>query len=613
MYFSDPSPVLCWGELADPRRTAMATETFRLHPKASISLGVQAARSPRARAALSAPRASGLTAVEDDQGRPTTAALVETRNIEAVTDRLGGAAVEVEQLSPNILSVQADAGVLMGLATVPQVRRVQTKKLSQPHLDLALPDIGLRADQVGARPVDEDGTDVLVGIVDSGFDLSHPMFRDAAGRLRVDGLLDQTRQPVREFTTQELEQAWAGGNGPGRDDDGHGTHVASIAAGSRFGALEGVAPGARLLLVKTDFRNTDRAVAWIFGKAGARPCVVNLSLGHHFGAHDGTDAEERLHSQLTGPGKIIVISAGNERTDDLHIGGSFVPGQTDQVVFDLQRQRDGSAFTGLTLWHARQDRFTVSLVTPQGQVITEPGLGSGTTSSFGAATMTVGQQRYQPTDLIQHQIQVEIGAQAASVDLRGWRVQIQCRNAVIGRLDGWFVNSGFAAFRRPHPLIETARTVGLAATGDGCLAVASHVSRTSWDADAGTMNDPESVLGRSSVFSSLGPTRDGRAKPDVSAPGQRLLAALASGGQREGDARFASVADRLLALAGTSMAAPMVTGAVALLLQQKPDRDLDDIRSILERSMRHDAHTGPAPWNPIYGMGKLDIVAALRA
>jgi subtilisin family serine protease len=365
--------------------------------------------------------------------------------------------------------------------------------------------------------------------------------------------------------------------------------------------------------VKTDFRNTDQAVAWVFGKAGPRPCVVNLSLGHHFGAHDGTDVEERLHSQLTGPGKIIVVSAGNERTDDLHIGGRFVPGQADQVGFDLQRQPDGSAVAVLTLWHAREDRFTISLGTPMGDVITEPALGLAANASFGAVDMTVSQQRYQPSNLIQHQVAVEVGAQAGNGDLRGWRVGIQCRNATIGRLDGWFHNSGFAAFRSPHPLIENARTVGLAATGDGCLAVASHVSRTSWHADAGDRSDPEAVLGRSSFFSSLGPTRDGRPKPDLSAPGQRLLAALASGSEEAGDARFAAVADRLLALRGTSMSAPVVTGAVALLLQQKPDRDLADIRTILARSVRRDAHTGPAPWDPVYGMGKLDIVAALRA
>lgn len=591
----------------------MATEAFRLQPKASISLGVQAARSPRTRARLAAPRASGLTAMADDQGRPTTAALVETRDVNAVTDHLGDAVVEVEQLSPSILSVQADASVLVGLSALREVRRVQSKKLAQPHLDLALPDIGLRADELGARPVPEDGTDVLIGIVDSGFDLSHPMFRDAGGRLRVEALLDQTRTPAAEFTTEQLEQAWAGGTGPGNDEDGHGTHVAAIAAGSRFGALEGVAPGARLLLVKTDFRNTDQAVAWVFAKAGNRPCVINLSLGHHFGAHDGTDVEERLHGQLTGPGKIIVVSAGNERTDDLHIGASFVPQQTDEVLFDLQRQPDGQAFTVLTLWHAREDRFTISLRTPLGDVITEPALGNGSTSTFGAASMTVSQQRYQPSNLIQHQVEVELGAQASNNDLRGWSVGIRCRTASIGRLDGWFLNSGYATFRRPHPLIEAARTVGLPATGAGGLTVASHVSRTTWHADAGNMSDPDSLLGRSSVFSSLGPTRDGRAKPDLSAPGQRLQAALSHESRRAGDTRIASIGDRLLALAGTSMSAPMVTGAVALLLQQKPDHDIADIQSVLARSVRRDAHTGPALWNPIYGMGKLDVVAALRA
>ena len=62
-----------------------------------------------------------------------------------------------------------------------------------------------------------------------------------------------------------------------------------------------MAPAARFLLVKTDFINTDAAVSWTFRKAGPRPCVVNMSLGHHFGAHDGTDQEERLHRTLIGP------------------------------------------------------------------------------------------------------------------------------------------------------------------------------------------------------------------------------------------------------------------------------------------------------------------------
>jgi subtilisin family serine protease len=191
-------------------------------------------------------------------------------------------------------------------------------------------------------------------------------------------------------------------------------------------------------------------------------------------------------------------------------------------------------------------------------------------------------------------------------------VRITCRKATVGRIDGWFNNSGFAAFRA-HPLLENARTVGLSATGAGCLAVASHVSKTAWASDLGDMTDDNLVVGRSSPFSSLGPTRTGGQKPDLSAPGQMVTAALASDSEMAADDQFAKTGQRLLTIAGTSMAAPVVTGAVALLLQQQPRRSLADIREILSRSVRRDAHTGPAPWDPFYGLGKLDIAAALHS
>jgi hypothetical protein len=59
------------------------------------------------------------------------------------------------------------------------------------------------------------------------------------------------------------------------------------------------------------------------------------------------------------------------------------------------------------------------------------------------------------------------------------------------------------------------------------------------------------------------------------------------------------------------MSAPMVTGAVALLLQQKPDRDLADIHPSWRGACA--VTRTPVRWNPVYGMGKLDIVGAVRA
>jgi subtilisin family serine protease len=590
----------------------MAEETFPLLPKASISLALMANAPRETRARTAAVRAMGLVAFDGSRRAiappPQAAVIVEAPDPDKIADRLGDATIN--RLSDNFLSVQGDVDVVAGIAGLQDVRRVQTKKLSQLHLDNVLPDIGLAAPP-GPRPVAEDGTGVLVGIVDSGFDLSHPMFRDRNGKLRVEAVLDQTLKSPREFSTAQLEKAWSGNSRPGADDGGHGTHVASIAAGSRSRGLEGVAPKARFLLVKTNFIDTDVAVAWIFSKAGNRPCVVNLSLGHHYGAHDGTDAEELVHAQLTGPGRIIVVSAGNEREDDLHIGGRFHNGQSEDVVFDIQRQPDGQASVVLTLWHDRADRFAVSLVAPNGTVIDEPAMDKGKQATLGGVNIDISQQRVKPGKVIQHQIGVNIRTSALNTSLRGWRVRLTCRKATVGRVDGWFSNSGFAAFR-PHPLTENARTVGLAATGAGCLAVASHISKTAWDSDAGSSEQGGLVIGRSSPFSSLGPNRIGAQKPDISAPGQQVTAALAAGSEMADDPEAADTGRRLLTIAGTSMAAPVVTGAVALLLQQKPKRTLKDIRDILSRTARRDAHTGPAAWDPFYGVGKLDIAEALQ-
>ena len=131
----------------------------------------------------------------------------------------------------------------------------------------------------------------------------------------------------------------------------------------------------------------------------------------------------------------------------------------------------------------------------------------------------------------------------------------------MGRLDGWFFNQGFGRFKT-HPLLETARTVGIPATSKASITVASHVSKNTWDSDDGSQIDGN-VLIRSSPFSSLGPTRDGRWKPDISAPGQYITAALAASSELSQLPERAQVSNKLLSIEGTSMATPVVTGAIA--------------------------------------------------
>lgn len=519
----------------------------------------------------------------------------------------------LENLSDIYYSGRLRLSTLQKLAALATVERITTKKQKQLLLDAALKDIRLLTAATPPRTTPETGLGVFIGIVDSGFDLSHPMFLDSNGQLRVKALLDQTQPGTPEFDTVALTSAWASGNGPGKDENGHGTHVATIAGGSPYSGLEGVAPEAQFLLVKTDFVNVDSGVAWIFRQAGASPCVVNLSLGSHYGSHDGTSLEEKLYEQLTGPGKILVVAAGNERQDNLHIGGRFVPNQIEEVSFDILPDRNGQRppVSVATFWYEETDSFDIELITPTRQSIPIPAINRSERFTGANLEIEVSRRRYTPANAIQIEVTINFTRlNLRSSDLRDWRFRFRCTSATVGRLDGWFANQGFGRFRQ-HPLLETARTLGIPATSKASITVASHVSRNTWDSDDGPQVDSNILIGRSSPFSSLGPTRDGRWKPDVSAPGQYLAAALSSNSELSTLPERAQVSERLVSIEGTSMATPVVTGAIALMLQKKPSLTPSQILDLFNQNARRDLQTGPALWTPTYGYGKLDVPALL--
>lgn len=521
----------------------------------------------------------------------------------------------LDHLSDVYYSGRLRLSTLKELATLAEIERISTKKQKQLLLDAALKDISLLGTTPPARTVPETGAGVFIGIVDSGFDLSHPMFRDSSGKLRVKALLDQTQPGNPVYDTAALTSGWASGKKLGGDENGHGTHVASIAGGSPYQGFEGVAPKAQFLLVKTDFINVDNGVAWIFSQAGTTPCVINLSLGNHYGPHDGTSAEEKLYEQLIGPGKILVIAAGNERQRNLHIGGRFVPSQVEEVAFDVLRDRNGlrPPISAATFWYEDTDTFEVELITPTRQSIPIPAINKSDRYTAANLEIEVSRRRYAPAKAIQIEVTINFTrVNVRSADLLNWRLRFRCVSATVGRLDGWFANQGYGQFR-PHPLLETARTVGIPSTSKASITVASHVSKNTWDSDDGQQFDGNVLITRTSPFSSIGPTRDGRWKPDISAPGQYLTAALASNSELSTRPERALTAQKLLTIEGTSMATPVVTGAIALMLQKKPGLSPSQILDLFNQQARRDQQTGPALWTPTYGYGKLEIPALLSA
>src|SRR5262249_23123894 len=161
-----------------------------------------------------------------------------------ITDLLKAAdARDVEQLTPSIASILVPVEKAGILVRDDRIRFIESVKEKRPLLDRALLD-AMVVGVAQTRTVDEIGNGTVIGIVDTGFDLSHPAFM-SNGSLRVDALWDQTTNE-RIVGAQKLQARWQpGGDRPGADANGHGTHVASIAGGSPFSGLGGVAPGAR--------------------------------------------------------------------------------------------------------------------------------------------------------------------------------------------------------------------------------------------------------------------------------------------------------------------------------------------------------------------------------
>ncbi len=176
------------------------------------------------------------------------------------------------------------------------------------------------------------GKGVIVAILDSGIDYSHPDFRNADGSTRILALYDETLD--REFSTEEINQALKVESEqerfqivPSRDTSGHGTHVAGIAAGNgraSGGVNKGVAYESPLLIVKlgtadrNGFPRTTqlmRGLDYVVNKSLElqMPMAVNISFGNTYGAHNGTSLLETYIADMANIWKsVISIGTGNE-------------------------------------------------------------------------------------------------------------------------------------------------------------------------------------------------------------------------------------------------------------------------------------------------------------
>jgi len=522
-----------------------------------------------------------------------------------------------QQITPSTALLRVPRSKLRGLASLPTVRYVEASVKLKPHCDRAHLSTGVV--RAGVRTVPQRGRGVLVGIVDTGIDTSHPAFKTTTGT-RIVNYFDQEQNS--NYTGAQIDAS----NGPVSPDNiGHGTHVAGIAAGNGGGSngtlYEGVAPEADLAIVKTTFNSADIAqgIQHIFNLATKRkqPCVINLSLGGHYGGHDGTSVTERVIDQLSGPGRIVVVSAGNEGRDLIHAStvmprGSATPARW-VANFSLKPREVQGQHVGLLvvqIWWQREDNIRVRLRAPNGEMFEPAQQGEIEVDRSVFVVQASHQVAAYSGD---HVTTFVIITESLAQWLSGWSVIAEEQRpdggtgVAVGALHAWIVDGDMGAFTTGY---SQDHLVGMPGTAFSAITVGSYATRHEWRSiDPAMPNVALDAVHEDDIsyFTSPGPGRDGDNKPEIAAPGQWLISTLSSAASQEVIPQWCRLPGvPYAALQGTSMAAPYVTGALALLLEKDKTIDWAEAKRRLIKSTRQDGLTQTC-WNARWGYGKLDV------
>ncbi len=524
------------------------------------------------------------------------------------TDLSGLGGVRVHQPTGKVRTAHVPLDQLEDLTDHAGVTRVAAARLLEPLLDVASAKVQLPAYRA-ADPLKRTGKGVLIGIVDTGIDTTHAAF---AGRIL--SIWDQTMAGTGWGTTNYGNVLAGPAMVASLDVHGHGSHVAGIAAGqhSTFG---GVAPEAEYVIVKTNFQNTGIAdgVRYVFDQADklGRPAVVNLSLGGHGDAHDGSDDLSAAIDAMTGAGRIVVAAAGNEGGDPIHAGVTIPAGGIVGVRFVTVPSLTPNAppWVMLNGWYPGGSALEVSITTSAGDVTPFQAVITGslpvrnypfTTARIGITTPPA---TVNPNGDHQFLVEIEPGPFNTKVQGGTWRLRLRNPGTAPVRVDVWSLvpaRTAQAAFQAPAESDEM--KVGSPGAAASVVTVASYTTRNQWVDAGGISRAVGLALDDISDFSSPGLLRSGGQKPDLTAPGAMIISCRSASSTP--DPRNL-VAPGFMVDAGTSMACPFVTGLVALLLQQKGTLTPTQVKNKLKAACAVPGQPAGA-FDPKWGFGLID-------
>ena len=505
--------------------------------------------------------------------------------------------------------------------------------------------------QTGGFSTPYTGKGVLTGILDSEFDTHHPAFLDSSGQTRFFALWDQMDSTGRAknrfgYGTIKYRSDMAGDTLFGLAQEGafHGTHTASTMAGSstKYG-YGGAAPDGILVGVRySGIAQIAEGLVWICSLADSLklPCVINTSIGLASGPHDGTSLVDHIIDSLSGPGRIIVGAIGNDGARYSHISFNLNPGETKKTW--VMPYVDSLAvpypcYLGADIWGEPGKNFSGSFMIMDRRTLSyRQGVNPFSTSKtrlYAVDTIEWKDSVSGMTDTFFLQFGVERSSERNSKThlialAYSTNPHLQLGITITNPsttsrtiIHGWntkkesfyhFGLDGFTAGDSTYTVNE------IGGTSKRNITVGAYCGRTIvplWNNT--TFNHDNQPFGEIFSSSGVGPTVDGRIKPDIVAPGWSVIAALS----RTAPKNWSEVAiwpDTTTTLSryggntGTSMASPVVAGIVALMLQAKPDLTPEEAKEALQKTAVKDGFTGPlAAYSNKWGAGKVDALAAL--
>jgi subtilisin family serine protease len=284
------------------------------------------------------------------------------------------------------------------------------------------------------------------------------------------------------------------------------------------------------------------------------------------------------------PNRAIVIAASNSFSDGIHAAGQVAQDGFFDLVWNIPNA--DSTNNELELWYAGADRLMLEIIAPNGRSLAQVNPGESKTLTGNNRVVLLAASRLHDPNNGDNLIGVFL---ERGLPPGQWTLRLHGQTVTDGRFHAWIErdDSGQSGFLPPH---DNSHTLGSVSCGHLPLVTGSY--------DA---HKPSTPL---SFFSSAGPTRDGRRKPEVSAPGHAVFAA---------HSRTRTLVTRK---SGTSMAAPAVTGLVALLLAEAHARGLSltaqEIRDVVINSARRDPPAG-TNWDDRFGFGRVSAAATLAA